>query len=173
MLSAGPITVSATSKQRFDLDVDQVVGGGLAVGAVWVDLDVGSNATAGVANGAQIGQSDTVSSLAVTADSTVDVDSLVVGVTGGAIGMSVNFDFVNVHPVVAASIGDNAMVTTSGAIDVNADTHHNAVGSVVGVSVLGAFNAALSWSEERGDGHADGQQHAGDQRQRALQRQRR
>ena len=112
VLSAGPITVSGPANNDSTLTWTRWSAAALP-SAPMVDFDVGGNTTAGVANGAQIGQSDTVSSLAVTADSTVDVDSLVVGVTGGAIGVSVNFDFVDVHAVVAASIGDNAMVTTT------------------------------------------------------------
>ncbi|HYC46066.1 MAG TPA: LEPR-XLL domain-containing protein, partial [Burkholderiales bacterium] len=145
---AGSVTVEAIDDRVIDQSTGQVSAGAVAAGASYTRTNVTGGATAQVIGGAQIGQgADTVGSLAVTADSNIDADTQVTGVTAGAAGATANFAFVEVHPLVEAKIGDNAKVTTVNAIDVNADSHHRAEGEVLGVAVTLAGGASLSWTD--------------------------
>ena len=151
--SAGSVDVSAVSRQTVDVLSGQVTVGAGAVGASFVKVDIGNDQAgvfetrAYVGDGAMIGQAGSVGSLLVSADSTIDVVSDVVGLAGGAgLAVTANFNLVDVNPDVSASIGDGAKVTTQGAIDVNADTHHAAFGDVTGVAGSGALAVALSYA---------------------------
>ena len=70
-----------------------------------------------------------------------------VGASGGAgLAVGANFGFVRVNPTITAKIDDGALVTTSGAINVDANSHHDASASVTGASVAGGIGVALSWT---------------------------
>ena len=144
VLSAGDVSVKATSMQHLPTTVGEGSVGAGAVGVTWVDVEVTGTDGASIANGAQIGQSGNVASLTVAADSTVDAPTTVIGVSGGAIAATFNFDKVKIHPTVSAGVGDNANITTNGAIEVTADTHQSASGNVIGVAISGLGSAALS-----------------------------
>lgn len=148
IVKAASVEISATTAQTAThLFGGQFTGGAAGIGAVWVDANFGGFTTAKVGVDAEIGQTGTVGSLQVTADSTIDVEATVVGVSGGAgLAVGANFGFVEVHPAVTAKIDDGAAVTTSGAINVYADTHHDASATVTGASVAGGVGVALSWT---------------------------
>jgi len=150
--TAGSIAVNAESKQVFDVLSGQVTVGAGAVGASFVKVKVGNDTPgvyetlANVGDGTLIGQSGSVGSLQVSAESTVDVVSNVVGLAGGAgVAVTANFNQVDVNPDVRARIGDNAKVTTQGAIDVDADTHADVFADVIGVGGAGGLAVALSF----------------------------
>jgi len=148
IVKAASVEISATTVQTAThLFGGQFTGGAAGAGAVWVDANFGGSTTAKVGVDAQIGQTGTVGSLQITADSTVDVEATVVGASGGAAAaVGANFGFVRVQPTVTAKIDDGAAVTTSGAINVDADTHHDASATVTGASVGGGVGVALSWT---------------------------
>lgn len=147
IVRASSVEISATTIQNAPtLFGGQFAGGAAGIGAVWVDASFSGFTTAKVGANAEIGQAGAVGSLLVAADATIDVNAEVIGANGGVIAAGANFSFIRVNPQVRAAIEGGAKVTTSGAIDVNADTHVSAKGSVVGASG-GGIGVTLSWSE--------------------------
>jgi hypothetical protein len=143
---AGAVTVSANSTRMFNETTGQASLAAAAAGASFANLDVGGGTYASVDGGATL---TNISSLSVSATSTVTPDAEAVAVSAGIGAFSANFSFVDISPDVEASIGANATVDASGTVSVDATSTTNATVDMYGVSLsasvgVGAMFAFLS-----------------------------
>ena len=111
-IDPGPGIVSTCGHVVGSLGVGQGAGGGVALGVTYTDGTIGGSTKATIGDNVNIGQTDTVNSLTMTADSTVLADGDTVGVAGGIIAASMNFSFLTVNPKIHATIGNNTNINS-------------------------------------------------------------
>ncbi|HEX7107116.1 MAG TPA: hypothetical protein VF218_14200, partial [Acidothermaceae bacterium] len=152
---ASALTVEASTTQVVTGTTAGAGGGGVAIGASFIIVDLGGDGStsgftkAEIGDYAQIGNTDAVGDVTVTASQKVDVDSQSYGLAGGAIAGAVNFSFVTVDPWVIADIGSHASVNATGDIKVEAGTDIDASSKSLGValSVVGSVAGSFARSE--------------------------
>jgi hypothetical protein len=142
---AGDVTLSASDTRNLQELTGQISAGAVGAGASFTRLDITGGASAAVNANAQIGQSGTVNSLSVSANSAITANSQTVAVSAGIGAITANFAFVNVAPLVSASIGNGAEITVTGDVSVTGAATDNVDASVQGVAAGGlAVGASLA-----------------------------
>src|SRR5512135_3331825 len=131
---ATSVSVTAISNRTLDETTGQFGTGAVAVGASFTRVDVGGGTYASVDGGATL---SSISSLDVSAQSTITPHTNTVAISAGIGVTSVNFSFVDVHPQVQAYIGPNAHVTASGGVAVTASSTIAAEADMFGVDAGG------------------------------------
>ena len=104
-----------------------------------------------IGGNAQIGQTTSVGTVTVQADSTVDIDSQTVGVAIGVGAVGLNFTFVDLERNVRASMGSGADLDATGAVELRATIDHEAAGRVLTVTAGGlAVGASITEVDANG-----------------------
>ena len=138
------VSVGADSTRSVDEMSGQASVGAVGAGATFTRLNIHGSTTATVNANAVIGNLSPVASLSVTAHSTVTANMETDAISAGIGAANANFAFLDADPTIAATIGDSAKVTSSGAdtVDTTAsfdDKAHtfgeSAGGLAVGVSL--------------------------------------
>jgi hypothetical protein len=142
---AATLTVSASNFQDYEAETYSLAFGGVAVGVNFsrmvLDDGAANETVARIGNNVQIGQTQAVGTVTVTAESNVTAvgETYAAVVGAGAIGL--NFNFVEVNPQVIAEIGNSADITATGAVSVTAtgtmDAHSTVIGIAAGVVAAG------------------------------------
>ena len=143
VLAADLIDIDAVTRQTINVFAPQVTAGAGAIGASFVKITVDNanpavtaETRAYIGADTKIGQgAGTVGGLSLNADSTIDAYGEAFGVSVGAIATTLNFAYVDVTPTVKAEIGDNAKITVTGDVSVDAASHMDATAEVFGASV--------------------------------------
>ncbi|EAR60225.1 type I secretion target repeat protein [Oceanospirillum sp. MED92] len=142
LTTTGSVSVLATSKETSDAFIGAGAGG---LGSLAASVGVLSSTSH---TSAALGASTTVNASAVTVDAenTINVNkeaaSLVGSASVGGGGAGASVDVITINNTVDAHIGDNSVITTAGAVRVDAKSTRNVESNVVGFA--GGAGLAIS-----------------------------
>ena len=147
ILTANNVSVTATTNQNIYGNTGQVSGGAVAAGASFTDISIDNETKSYIGNSVDVGQTDTVGSVAVSAASTSTAFADTFAVSAGIGAFSTNFAFVDIDQDVDAHIG-NSDITVTGAVSVTATATPKAIAKTFGVSAGGlAVGASFATAE--------------------------
>ena len=135
---ADDLIITAEASRNYDVEAKGVTAGAAAAGAAAGDVDIGGSTLAYLGNYAQVGQdSDSVGDVLITATSNATVTENIWSVAAGIGAGSGNDARVRIDPSVKAFIGNNATVTVTNSVDIQAAATPKADVTVHGVNAGG------------------------------------
>jgi RTX calcium-binding nonapeptide repeat (4 copies) len=140
---ATTIDVQAAAEQHLSGLTVGVNVGAIGAGASFTKIDVHNDSAtdvlARVGKDVSIGQgaNDSVDALKVNATSSTAARSTAFGLSGGIVGVGVNFSFVTIKPDVVATIDTGALIKVGKDIQVEAHAHPEGDTNTIGIAVGG------------------------------------
>ncbi len=134
---AHDVTVAADATRSITELSGQASIGAVGAGATFTRLNIHGSTTAAVNANSIIGNVSPVSSLTVSAHSTVSANMETDAISAGIGATNANFAFLDADPTISATIGDKVTVTSSGAINVNTTASFDDQAHTFGVSAGG------------------------------------
>ena len=142
---ADDVTVNASNTRNVKELTGMMQVGAVGAGASYTEVDLSGGASAAVDGSADIGQTDTVGSLTVSATSNNTLDVHAVAVSGGVLlALAVNFAFATDTSSASATIEDGADVKVSNDIHVTAAAIDNVDTLVEGFAGGGGLSVGAS-----------------------------
>jgi len=123
-----------------------VAVGLVAAGASVAQVSEGGSTQSYIGGSVQVGQTGTVGSVTVSAESTVAEQTNTHAITAGIGSGSVNISTATDTPTVSATINPGAVVTVSGNVNVYAGTDHTAIDNLFSLT-MGAAAAGYSQAQ--------------------------
>ncbi|WP_198937984.1 hypothetical protein, partial [Pelomonas sp. KK5] len=120
--AAAEVDVTALANRTIHLNTAAGTAGAVAVGASFTRLSADGQVSADVGAGVNIGQDSglTVGALHVDAEANYDTYTHTLGFSIGAVGISANFAFDEVSPLLRASVGTQSLIAVTGDATVDA-----------------------------------------------------